>query len=846
MSGLEILGAVASSIALAQAVQGTIKAVNLLREIRHIQQQCDDLKKEIVTIDRFIREAMRQTGLHLRSQPPPGTTREHPMVLPIVQELQGILEALNQIVSKYSNDRKWHDPRRIARKMQWLSESKKIEELARKAQNTKLDLQFAITLKTSSLVDKIGTQQEAILHSFKQHTIYYLEGSQQSQTGLLNGPLPGPIQASVIGPVERQVEEIETESDSFSETSEASAQFMTDSLQLGEFQSLSLEDESGGCAISIKEESYMSLTTIQPLGGRRCGQDCQCRCHGNIGEYDNYSWMSTVLGSWRVRNQAVDRTCEQQCGPSMGPEFEYRPPRWLWAGVAPFGGYRGGQPTLTYSLRAPRIVHSTNDVWLWIGNPSVLRHHISEGLALFPDDTTEFGYDLIGQAIRCQAYESVEILLEMWKNLLPQQGLPRGASYAVSLALVHHSWSVTDDKTRHVLEKVLSFAQGCRRIRRIDQAAQQGDTVQMRQALREQPEAINELDGCGRAPIHCAILYDNIDVLEQLMLAGADTIRRDVDSWTPLMMAAENGHEEAAQILLQNDQCRRHIDLQGNTGRTALHWAVRKASPECVHMLLEAGASVEKRDFIGQTPLHFLVLCQADQQTAHRIIRLLQGQHARLDAQESIGRTTLLQAVVKNNAPVLRALVDAGASLNTTTTSYDNILHFAAFYADLETLNYLAEQNLTLIDPRLRDTDGFTPLGVLSWCWEAEDWELINSQRRPSPEEQQVFISIYFELLSHYLLRHMSTLKQLLRAAEQRDTSTSSERVAALIQKSHDSGRGDMVKWYRGILGNVRDGNWDQVVLDVQDEYDEAFGDRCRADVAKNKTLADPEVKAFF
>jgi hypothetical protein len=140
----------------------------------------------------------------------------------------------------------------------------------------------------------------------------------------------------------------------------------------------------------------MSLTTTQPLGGRRCGQDCQCRCHGNIGEYDNYSWMSTVLGSWRVRNQAVDRTCEQQCGPSMGPEFEYRPPRWLWAGVAPFGGYRGGQPTLTYSLRAPRIVHSTNDVWLWIGNPSVLRHHISEGLALFPDDTTEFGYDLIG------------------------------------------------------------------------------------------------------------------------------------------------------------------------------------------------------------------------------------------------------------------------------------------------------------------------------------------------------------------------------------------------------------------------------------------------------------------
>lgn len=82
------------------------------------------------------------------------------MVSLAVQELQEILKALNQIVSKYSNDRKWHDLRRIARKMQWLTESKKIEELARKARDTKEDLHFAIDLRTSSLVGKIGTQQE--------------------------------------------------------------------------------------------------------------------------------------------------------------------------------------------------------------------------------------------------------------------------------------------------------------------------------------------------------------------------------------------------------------------------------------------------------------------------------------------------------------------------------------------------------------------------------------------------------------------------------------------------------------------------------------------------------------
>lgn len=230
----------------------------------------------------------------------------------------------------------------------------------------------------------------------KQQTVYYPEGGQHSQPGLLNGTLPGSTLASVHGPVAGRVEEIETNGDSCSETNEAFTQSMTDSSQLGEFQSNLLSDESGGSAISIQEESYMSITAIQPLGTRKCGLDCQCRCHGHQLEDDSYSWMSVVLGSWRVRNQAVDRACEQQCGPSLGPEFEYRPPRWLWAGVASFGGYRGGQPTLTYSLRAPRIIPFEQGVWQWVNKPSVLRHHISQGSALFPDDTTEFGVDLIG------------------------------------------------------------------------------------------------------------------------------------------------------------------------------------------------------------------------------------------------------------------------------------------------------------------------------------------------------------------------------------------------------------------------------------------------------------------
>lgn len=467
------------------------------------------------------------------------------------------------------------------------------------------------------------------------------------------------------------------------------------------------------------------------------------------------------------------------------------------------------------------------------------------------------------KAIVDQAYESIEILLELWKNVLPQQGLPRlyraeatlyagliivyrRVGYAVNFILVHRSRSVADDKSRHILTKVLSLVQGCWHTRRIHQAAKEGDTVQMRQTLREQPEAIDELNSCGRAPIHYAVLYENIDVLEQLILAGADPVRRDFVGWTPLMIAAVYGHEEAARILLQNVNCRRHIDLQADSGTTALHLALKKASPECVHMLLEAGASVEKRDFIGQAPLHFLVRSQADQQTAHRIIRLLQGQHARLDAQDNFGRTTLLKAVVHNNAPVLRALVDAGASLNATAAFSQNILHLAAQAADIETLNYLAEQHLTLVDPRLRDLDGWTPLSVLGWCWQAEDWQVTGFLRRPSPEEQQKFISLYFDLLSHYLLRHMATLNQLLRAARRKDASAASEYISTLIEESDARNESDLVSWYRGVRSYIRDENWQVVVEIVQDDMCETRGELGLVAIVRDAPLGDPVMREFF
>ncbi|KAF4471098.1 hypothetical protein FALBO_1996 [Fusarium albosuccineum] len=826
MSGLEILGAIASSIALAQAVNGTIKAVNLLREIREIQKQCDGLKREVgslmwfslgqmanveqvVTINGFIQDAKRQTSQpsHSPETPP----QEHPSVTLATRELEEILQELNRVVAKYQHPRKWHDPKRITNKIQWAFEAKKIEELQRQAQTTKANLHTAVTFRVSSMVERIDVRQEVLLHSVTQHVISHVlatQGKPQNSPKLLESSHLGPIRTS-----EPSLEQHVPGSDS-------SGASTTETLEVTEVRRLSVTGDRNRGTTRIKEESLVKVTTIQPLGSRRCGTDCQCRCHWSR-QYNSGAWMRPLLGSWLVKYKAAEGSCRMKCGTNAGVELEYQLPRWLWTGVLAFQACQG--PSMTCSLRPSRTIPYGDDVWALVKFPSALRNEIKEGLVLFPNDSDPEGESLMEHAILFDCYESIEIMLELWNNLLPQQGLPSNVIYRISRNFEDSPELKDDEPVNSLLAKARSFAERNHVVgqTKVHKAVLEGAGIL--EALKEQPWATDEFDDLGWAPIHSAIWIDNASALEQLIAAGADINQRDWRGETPLILAASFGRVEMVRLLLEYKECRRQINQGDIVGWTALHAAVEMASPECVCMLLEAGASAEKRDTNGQVPLHVLAGSKSDQQTAREIIRLLQDRHAHLNARDKEGETPEFNAVACNRLSVLRALVDAGASLSTISNRSQNILHVATCDTNVDTLSYLANQNLTDVDPKLKDMNNRTSLDLLAWCSEATDFDLINYGRRPSSEEQKAFRSLYFGLLFHQLLRHMTTLQRLLLAVEHEDASTSSQHIATLINKSDAGNRPDEVRWYRSIGGYIKDDRWDLVMDIVQEEYDETF-----------------------
>jgi ankyrin repeat protein len=88
---------------------------------------------------------------------------------------------------------------------------------------------------------------------------------------------------------------------------------------------------------------------------------------------------------------------------------------------------------------------------------------------------------------------------------------------------------------------------------------------------------------------------------------GVKLLKKTVNGWTCLHLAARNGHDDVLSLLLRTS--RTILNARTNNGCTALHLACIGKHPEAVRVLLEEdeidpNIQMEKHAG-GKTPLHF-------------------------------------------------------------------------------------------------------------------------------------------------------------------------------------------------------------------------------------------------
>ncbi|XP_057968591.1 ribulose bisphosphate carboxylase/oxygenase activase, chloroplastic [Malania oleifera] len=142
--------------------------------------------------------------------------------------------------------------------------------------------------------------------------------------------------------------------------------------------------------------------------------------------------------------------------------------------------------------------------------------------------------------------------------------------------------------------------------------AQSADLLSFQKLLRGNPSLLNERNPVmAQTPLHVSAGYNSVEIVKFLLgwqgLERVELEAKNMYGETPLHMAAKNGCNEAAQLLLAHGA---FIEAKANNGMTPLHLAVwyslRAEDCSTVKTLLECNADCCAKDNEGMTPLNHL------------------------------------------------------------------------------------------------------------------------------------------------------------------------------------------------------------------------------------------------
>jgi ankyrin repeat protein len=159
------------------------------------------------------------------------------------------------------------------------------------------------------------------------------------------------------------------------------------------------------------------------------------------------------------------------------------------------------------------------------------------------------------------------------------------------------------------------------------------------------------LKGLTRTPLVTAILKNNYDIFDLLLIFKADVNLQTRDGFSPLHAAVYNNDERFIVRLLALGA---NPNVMSRSGRTPLmSWPYGNAAQK----LIEAGADVNLADRDGNTAL------MNASGGISETVRVLLAAKADVNASNSRGDTALIAAVACGRSDIVRQLLSAGADL---------------------------------------------------------------------------------------------------------------------------------------------------------------------------------------
>ena len=207
-------------------------------------------------------------------------------------------------------------------------------------------------------------------------------------------------------------------------------------------------------------------------------------------------------------------------------------------------------------------------------------------------------------------------------------------------------------------------------------AAQEGKVEVVEFICNNYPSTIdiNAVANMGNSPLHVAAISTSSSaaMIKALCMFGADVTQRDAFRDVPLHCAVLSDDEEKVRVLLSINSS--VVDTAGASGENPLHWAVKKLSSKMIDILCGAKCDINAGDEFGNTPLHLAVSTHDED-----IVQKLLAWGATPEKHNTEGVTPLDFAAVLSDQNCFKVIYNESQKAYCTEKSYINMYRICMY-----------------------------------------------------------------------------------------------------------------------------------------------------------------------
>ncbi len=234
---------------------------------------------------------------------------------------------------------------------------------------------------------------------------------------------------------------------------------------------------------------------------------------------------------------------------------------------------------------------------------------------------------------------------------------------------------------------------------RLVEAAGRGDQETVRSLLQQQVD-VNQAYGDGMTALHWATHWNDLEMAELLIGAGANVNAANDYGVTPLSEACTNQGDALVTKLLQAGA---DANATQWTGETVLMTCALTGNLSSVQSLLSRRADPNRKDNRFEQTALMWALAKGHSRVAQTLVE----HNADIRARSRAGFTPLMFAAQQGDMDQARLLLAKGADLNAATAKHGNILTVASASGHEELSLFLLEKGA---DPNAPGDNGVTSL----------------------------------------------------------------------------------------------------------------------------------------